>query len=123
MGVLRDRSTIVAALLLATLAFAGVAGDSHRHDSLTTAAGHEDLPTFSAGHEQPDRTVHIEGATRIEPDSCLACLQRQRQGAVGRPAPALGGFAPDSSAIAAESARRLAADARLHKPSRAPPRA
>ncbi len=121
-GVLGDRPTVIAALLLAALAFAGVA-DGHRHDSLATPAGHEDLPTFSAGHEQPDHTVHIEGAARIEPTSCVGCRQRQRQRANGTPEPVLGGLEQGSSAIAAESARRLAAGARRLKVPRAPPRA
>jgi len=121
MGVLRDRSTIIAALLLTALAIAGFGG-SHRHDLLTTPAGHEDLPTFSAGHDQPDRTVHIEGATRIEQASCVACLL-QRQRVDGTPAPVLAGFEQDSQLIGLESTSRLAADARWLKPSRAPPRA
>ena len=123
MGVLRDRSTVIAALLLATLAFAGVVAESHRHDSLATPTGHEDLPTFAVGHEQPDHTVHIEGATRIEAATCVGCLQRQRQRVAGMPEPVLGDFGPGSSAIAKASAWRPAAEARRLKDPRAPPRA
>lgn len=122
MGALRDRSSIIAALLLATLAFAG-AGVGHRHDSLAAATGHEDLPIFSVGHEQPDRTLHIEGEARLEAASCVGCLQRQRERAAAMPPPVFGGFEPGSSASVTASVWRPAAKARRLKPSRAPPQA
>ena len=122
MGALRNRTTAIAALLLATITFSGVLAQSHGHDSLDLSTAHGDLPAFSAGHEQPDHTVHIEGATRIEAASCVACLQ-QRQRATAMPEPLIGDFEPGSSAIATATAWRPAAEARRLKPARAPPRA
>ena len=123
MGVLRDRPAAVAALLLAVLAFSGLAAEGHRHDPLAPSVGHEDLPTFAAGHSQPDHTVHIEGATRVESPACVVCQLRQRQRADASLGPALGGFEPSSAVIATAPVERPAAVARGLAPSRAPPRA
>lgn len=127
MGVPRRRSTAIASLLFATIAFTAVVAESQRHDlleDLSSARG--SIPAFAAEHEQPDHTLHIEAVRRTEPDSCfgcIGCLPQQRQLAVGAFAPVLGDFEPDASAVATESLGGLGADARRLKPSRAPPRA
>ena len=123
MGILRGRPAAVAALLLAIFAFSGLAAESHRHDPLAPSVGHQDLPTFAAGHSQPDHTAHIEGATRIESPACVVCQLRQRQGADASLRPALGDFEPSSAAIATAPMRRPATVARGLAPARAPPRA
>ena len=124
MGVLKNRLTAFVALLLAAIAFAGELAESHHKELPGLSAAQGDLPTFTAEHEQPDHTLHIEGATPAESDSCVGCvgcLSQQRQLAVPTSAPVPGAFEPDASAVAAESLWGLADDARRLKPSRAPP--
>lgn len=125
MGVLRNRPTAIVALLLAAISVAGEFAESHHHHELPgLSAALDDLPTFTAGHEQPDHTLHIEGATPADPDSCVGCvgcLSQQRQAAVATSTSVPGSFEPDASAVAAKSLWGLAGDARRLKPSRAPP--
>lgn len=123
MGIRGNRPTAVAALILAAITFANGVVESHGHDPLDLSAGHVDLPAFSAGHDQPDHAVHIESATHVESAACIGCLQRQRERADGSPKLALRGFEADSSVLAEEATRHLAADARRLPASRAPPRA
>lgn len=115
--------TALALLLLATMALSVVFAGSHQHDSVDLAGGHGELPTFTAGHEHPVHTVHIESASSLEADSCVGCLQRQRQRADGRPAPAVAAIEPSSSALVQGSAARVSIDAGRLPASRAPPRA
>ena len=125
MGVLRNRPTAIVALLLAAISVAGEFAESHHHHELPgLSAALDDLATFTAGHEQPDHTLHIDGATPADPDSCfgcVGCLSQQRQLAATASPPVPGSFEPDAPAYAAESILGLGGDARRLKPSRAPP--
>ena len=124
MGARSSRLAAIAALLLATLSFAGELAEGHHHDLPSLLLAQGDLPTFTAEHDPPDHTVHIEGATWTESDSCFGCpgcLSQQRQLAVGTPPPVPGAFELDASAIAPEALWGPAGDARRLKPSRAPP--
>jgi len=121
MGVFRNRQAGLALLVLATMGFAGLVVEGH--DPLELSIGHEDLPTFSAGHEQRDRTLHVESATPLELASCDACLQRQRERTDDRLAPLSGHLELAATIVAAEIARPVAHDpSRLPAP-RAPPAA
>ena len=120
MGVFRVDRSVVAVLLLAALAFTGLA-HGHDHDSLVEAHGHADLPTYSGGHDHPISTTHIEGATRIESSSCFACLHQQRQRWAESPAVALGGVGPDSSSLELDGTGQAVAGTSRLPASRAPP--
>ena len=123
MGFHGRRPAAIASLLLATIAFTIVVAESHGHESLEISSAHGPLPAFSAGHEQPDLTLHIESATRLEAEPCIGCLQRQRQRADGLLETVLLGIAPSSWGLAETSIAKVAIDARRLPPSRAPPRA
>ena len=118
----RTRPAVATTLLLATLALTSLAALSHEHGGLT-GSGHSGLPTYAAGHEQLDRTLHIESATRIDSSPCIACIHRQRQNAVGGLAPSFDAFAPSLSPITVKVDRRPVAGSYRLPASRAPPTA
>jgi hypothetical protein len=107
--------------LLATLALTSVAALGHEHGALTD--GHSELPTYEVGHGQPDRTLHIESATRVESSPCIACIHRQRQYAVESLAPGLDGITPSLAPIALEGDHHCVAGSYRLPASRAPPAA
>lgn len=112
----RNRSTVIAALLVATLTFAGELAGGFHGERPSLSAARANRPT--------DQTVHVEVGTATEPDTCfgcLGCLSQQRQLAVPTSAPVPGAFEPDASAVSGESTLGLASDAHRLTPSRAPP--
>lgn len=123
MRALRARSTALAALLLAVLALTGIASGSHGHDLGIAAPGHSALPSFATGHSQPDRTLHVEGATPVEVTPCVACLLRAQPRALAAHGEALGSVMPDGFAARPEGDPELSSGARRLPASRAPPRA
>ena len=123
MSVLRLNRAAVAALLLAALAFTGLAAHGHDHDLIVGANGHTDLTIYSGRHHQPIPATHIEAATRIDSSTCLACLHQQRQRWAESPALALGGIGPDSSNLELEGCGQAVAGTARLPATRAPPRA
>lgn len=121
MGVLRVKRAVVATVLLAALAFTGLAAHGHDHDPMVGTHGHTDLPTYSGGHDQAIPTTHVEEATRIESSSCLACLHQQRQRGAESRAVALGGVGPGSSSLELEGCGPTGAGTSRLPASRAPP--
>ena len=119
----RSRPAATAVLLLATLASTSVVALGHEHGALAIGAGHSELPTFVAGHSEPDRTVHVESATRVESSPCIACLHRQRQYAAGSLSPSLDAFAPSLSTVAIEGEPTCVGGPYRLPASRAPPAA
>ena len=122
----RHRLTVIAALLLTAIAFAGEFVETDHHHAVGLAP--TDLPIFEGVGEddQPDPTLHVEAATQIEPETCfgcVGCLPHQRQLAVESSAPTPEQLGPDTSAVVVASAWGLGTDARRLKPSRAPPKA
>lgn len=116
-------TAFIAVLLLATLAFTNVGTLGHRHDGLAEGDGHSHLPVYSAGHEHPHHTVHIEAASRIDSSPCVACLHRQRQNAATALDTSLENFTPSVSTISIQDDRQPAYGSYRIPAARAPPRA
>ena len=113
----------VAVLLLAVLALTSVGALGHHHDGLTDGDGHSHLPVYSAGHERPHHTVHIEEASRIDSSSCVACLHRQRQNATTTLDLSLATFTLSVSTIPIRNDRHSTIASYRIPDTRAPPRA
>ena len=115
------RPTAVATLVLGALALASLASLGHGHDALASG-DHSALPVYSAGHDAPDPTVHVEDASRIESESCVVCVHRQRQIAIAEPALGALGRVSHPSSVAAGEVDAVTAGLLSPPGSRAPPR-
>ena len=119
----RIRPTATAILALAALALSSIAVLGHEHVGPTLGGGHSELPTFVAGHSHPDRTPHVESATRVDSSPCIACILSQRQQAAGGLSLSLDALAPSLSPVATGGVRSRAAGSYRLPALRAPPSA
>ncbi|MDX1385062.1 MAG: hypothetical protein R3190_15520 [Thermoanaerobaculia bacterium] len=73
----RAGTSLVAALLLASLSVAGLVVDAHRHEAAAIAVA--DGGVDAAAHRHADGTSHLARFRFEETSPCLACLLRQSQ--------------------------------------------